>query len=516
MKHLIVCCDGTWNTPEQEENNIPAPTNVVRFYNALAKSDADGGGNPQLAYYHTGVGTEGGFLARTAGGAIGEGLDKNIKSGYAWLARNYEPGDRIHLFGFSRGAYTARSLGGLIGRCGLPRTGDLTSKETWKRVDRAFDKGYRESKLFDTWRSAEWAWFAPGTVPIALIGVWDTVGALGVPDEFGILNLFDDPTRWEFYDTRLGKHVEKARQAVALDEQRASFAPTLWTDDEGNTLNDGVRVKQLWFAGVHCDVGGGYGATGLSDVALRWMIDEATSCGLHFRPKMLAQIKPDHLGALHDSFKGIFKAMPSQPRGLPQFAPGSPDFHPSALERHEAPPITQAPYHTSRTLPNPGDSYVATIFSGEPWNATGLYLEAGVEYEFSAEGEWLDRKIVCGPAGTKDGKFQPAEIAHMVGSFIGKLEGVFQKVSGNTRADFKFTRRVENTPWFALVGVIANGEDPKADGTVGEHQKLLIGAGPLRQKPRRSGYLYAFANDAWHFYDNNRGSVALTVTRISP
>src|ERR1041384_6013331 len=118
MKRLIVCCDGTWNTPEQEENNAPCPTNVVRLFNSLADQDANG--NEQLNYYHPGVGTDGSLLAKTAGGMYGEGLDKNIKSAYSWLANHYEDGDAIYVFGFSRGAYTVRSLSGLIGRCGLP------------------------------------------------------------------------------------------------------------------------------------------------------------------------------------------------------------------------------------------------------------------------------------------------------------------------------------------------------------------------------------------------------------
>src|SRR5471030_2314251 len=106
MKHLVLCCDGTWNTAAQEENNVPAPTNVVKLYNAIAPADALG--REQLKYYHSGVGTEGSFLAKTAGGIVGDGLDKNIQSGWAWIAQFYQPGDLVHIFGFSRGAYTAR------------------------------------------------------------------------------------------------------------------------------------------------------------------------------------------------------------------------------------------------------------------------------------------------------------------------------------------------------------------------------------------------------------------------
>lgn len=117
MRNLIVCADGTWNTPEQKEHDIPIPTNVVRLYNAVAKKSE--GGIKQLKYYHPGVGTDGTWWEKLAGGTVGVGLSKNIRSAYKWLAANYQPGDRIYLFGFSRGAYTVRSLATMISVCGL-------------------------------------------------------------------------------------------------------------------------------------------------------------------------------------------------------------------------------------------------------------------------------------------------------------------------------------------------------------------------------------------------------------
>src|SRR5262245_56530968 len=140
MTKLIVCCDGTWNTPTQEENHLPAPTNVVKLFNALSSVDADE--QEQLKYYHPGVGTEGSFFSKTAGGMWGEGLDKNIESGWAWLAQFYKPKDRIHLFGFSRGAYTARCIGGLLGRYGLPNFEGRSFSQGWEQIKTAYQRGY--------------------------------------------------------------------------------------------------------------------------------------------------------------------------------------------------------------------------------------------------------------------------------------------------------------------------------------------------------------------------------------
>lgn len=516
MKRLIVCSDGTWNTPEQEEDDLPSPTNVVRLRNAVAPADV--AGNRQVVYYHTGVGTEGSVAARMAGGMYGEGLGKNVQSAYAWLGSNYEPGDAIYLFGFSRGAYTVRSLGGFIGRCGLPVLTGLSPAETWKRVDVAFTRGYRKGADPSKWRKDDWAWRDAADVPIHFIGVWDTVGANGVPDDMALLNLLDRADDWRFYDTRLGAHVRQARHALAMDEMRASFTPTLWTDEHGDAIYDDDRIKQRWFPGVHSDVGGGYEASGLSNAALEWMIGEASEAGIAFEERFVSQIRPDAQAPLHDSLKGVFKVLRTRPRNIPDLDDPSSGLHESARARRSRPPITQAPYRSTQKL-SVGEQVTLPVYARDRWNVLGIYLEAGGSYELTAEGEWLDRSIKCGPAGAKDRKFQAGEIAHLAGTLMGKLEGIFRKASGNTRADFLGTRRVEQAPWFSLVGVIANdglGPDtnPQPDGSPTPHQHLTIGAGPYVLDPvEKGGYLYAFANDAWHFYDNNRGSVLLTVKR---
>lgn len=512
MKRLVVCCDGTWNTPDQEQNDLPSPTNVVKLYNAVAPQAS---GVEQQTYYHPGVGTEGPVGARTAGGAYGAGLGENIISAYAWLAVHYESGDHVFLFGFSRGAFTVRSLAGFIGRCGLLDLKGLTPSDAFGRAERAYQEGYRDGNT--DWKPTGWALRATEPVPIHFIGVWDTVGALGIPDDLALLNLLDKPESWRFHDMSLGPSVRYARQAMALDEQRASFTPTLWTDPATRApyLNDD-RVKQLWFPGVHSDVGGGYAESDLSDIALKWMMDEATARGLGFTNKMVAQLRPEPCGVLHNSLQGIFRMLRTRPRNIPRMIDPA-WLHPATIERHDNPPISQAPYHPTRTLAGSQTARVS-VYARDHWNATGLYLEAGNTYELTGSGEWLDSSIPCGPNGMQDGKLHPGELLLAASSFLGGIESLYRRVTGNDRADFWGTRRIESMPWFALVGVIANdgtgAPSPVNDGSPSPHETFLIGEGPVRVAVEKPGYLYAFANDAWAFYGNNRGSLVLTVKRL--
>lgn len=517
MRNLVVCCDGTWNTPEDKHDGVPVPTNVVRLYNALAEANDDG--VAQLKYYHPGVGTDGTWWDKIAGGGMGIGLDKNVQSAYRWLCASYRPKDRIFLFGFSRGAFTVRSLAGMIGRCGLLDLSGQEEKAAWARVRDAYDKGYREQADSAKWRK-DWPVHSSdgkdADVHVFFVGVWDTVGALGVPDDMAILNLIDDPKRYAFHDTTLSNKVEHARHAIALDEKRASFTPTLWTQTQGHS-----DVAQVWFPGVHSDVGGGYPETGLSDGALIWMMQEAGKHKLRFRDGLDQQIRPDPWAVLHDSRTGPFQYLRTQPRAVPYIvgSPAPKDLHRSTLDRHGNPPITQGPYRPSKVLKQ-GEREQVAVFAREPWNETGIYLDAGARYKFEASGEWLDRNIPCGPGGTSDGKFKAGEVVHLAGTLWGKIESTFKKIAQQDAIDFRGTKREERMPWFALVGVVANGGNPKHDGTPEPHETFLIGDGcefPAKagQPLAKSGYLYCYANDAWHFYDNNRGSVALTVTRIA-
>lgn len=514
MRNLIVCCDGTWNTQDDKQGGIPCPTNVVRLYNALADKNAQG--VEQQKYYHPGVGTDGGWWEKLVGGGMGLGLDGNIMSAYRWLGSHYQPGDRIFLFGFSRGAFTVRSLGGMISTCGLLKLTGLPAQDVWSRVETAYKDGYRNHGV-GPW-AGDWAFHQDepgGKVPVYFLGVWDTVGALGVPNDLSILNLLDNPKRYFFHDTELSSIVLNARHAVALDEQRASFAPTLWSK-----IEDRPSVKQVWFPGAHCNVGGGYVEKGLSDGALKWMMDEAGQLGIGFHSGMVAQVAPNPRDVAHDSASGVFKLFRTQPRSIPPitYPAESGLLHQSVLDRQANPPITHGRYHCT-TLLKPGEEKSLSIYAAQHWNDTGLYLEAGARYSFQASGEWLDSNIKCSPTGPAEGKFQAGEVAQWLGSLWGKVEAAYKKITNNKDADFKGTLREEDKPWFALVGAVANGGNPDTDGSPKPPETFLIGAGcefPAQgttiDKP---GYLHCFANDAWDFYGNNRGSVYLTVKRLA-
>ncbi|MGI9002528.1 MAG: DUF2235 domain-containing protein [Pseudonocardia sp.] len=505
MRHLVVCCDGTWNTPDQEKQGVPTPTNVVRLHHAL---DA---GPDQLRYYHPGVGTEAGLINKMRGGALGEGLADNIKSAYSWLATHYQDGDAICMFGFSRGAYTVRSLAGMMAACGLARIpADTRPEERWAEIDRLYHEVYRPPDRDQPTPAAPHQ-----QVPIRFLGVWDTVGALGIPDSFGVLNLFDAGDRHRFHDTKLNPFVAHARHAVALDERRGPFTPTLWDESGMPEPKVDRSVRQRWFSGDHSDVGGGHLQTGLSDGALLWMIDEARACtGLSFRKEMLEQVHPDPCDVLHDSCTGIYLRLSPTPRAIPLIdEQRSTDIvDGSVFIRQARPPIAAGAYRPSRVLAV-GETVSCAVFANEPWNAPGWYLEPG-QYAFEATGEWLDRGVPVGPRGTQDGHFYPTELSQLIGSFAAWWQERFREWTGNTAATFFGTPRTADDPWTALIGVVA-AKELDADGVQQKYQSFMIGDG-CEQRVEQPGYFYAYANDAWGFYDNNKGSVTLTVTRLAP
>jgi uncharacterized protein (DUF2235 family) len=287
-KNIVLCSDGTGNSTIKNRG-----TNVYKLYEAV-DLETPPGEDRQVGFYDDGVGTGALKTLRALGGAFGYGFARNIRQLYAYLCRVYEPGDRIYLFGFSRGAYTVRALAGMIGTCGVLDGDKLSEPELRRLVGEAYDVyrlGYRPQRWHaDALRRAEefrrtHPVHQPGApVRIAFIGVWDTVGAVGLPDDAAlkkvlwVLSGFRIP--W-FKNYRLGDVVDRACHALAIDDERQTFHPVLWDGHRSSGEVD-TRLEQVWFPGVHSNVGGGYVKQGLSLVTLSWMMRHARAAKLRF------------------------------------------------------------------------------------------------------------------------------------------------------------------------------------------------------------------------------------------
>ncbi len=274
-KRLALYLDGTWN---QVSDN----TNIWRFRALFSPASADGW--EQRAYYSTGLGTK--FGERISGGMFGAGIDTAITSAYEWLMEHYAPGDEIFIFGFSRGAYTARSLSGFISKCGLLQSGaplgvnqlfmryrrpkqstirDLIAAQSEGKIDASFEEG--------------WMLKYAQAVPIKFLGVFDTVGALGVPSPWF------HRSAYPFLNTGLRQNNEYAFHALAIDEHRKAFAPTLWSNEGATSAKPRPieRTEQRWFVGAHANVGGGCFNDPLAQLPFKWLARKAEGLGLIFR-----------------------------------------------------------------------------------------------------------------------------------------------------------------------------------------------------------------------------------------
>ncbi len=517
MRDLVVCCDGTWF-------DAVDLSNVRRFHDLLDE--------PVIAKYVPGVGT--GHLVDTLrGGLTGAGLGDALRDGYRFLVDTYRPGDRISLFGFSRGAYTARSLAGLVGRVGIADGHDLDERGRAAAVTWAYERykalkdeareqpGVRRAVPWPgalrTGTGAPPLAYDPGSpdIPIALVGVWDTVGALGIPGYVGVPDLLGSRRRYEFLDVVLDRRIPHARHAVSLDDLRGPFRPTLWAEPVGA----GQDVAQVWFPGDHCDVGGGHADTRLSSGALAWMVDEAEAAvGLPFRPAQRSAIgavaAPD---AVHGTTGGPWGALLEaavQPR--PRAAPL---VHPDRREPGRVADSAYAIQEATRDLPRgrqyrptrtlqPGERAAVTVEAREGWNATGLYLEEGT-YLFEAEGRWSTPFGSSGPEGARRWPL----VGDAFGRVVGLVEQGLRAVVANPEAELAGARREADAPLMVLVGFVANEVTDARGKVTHADEKLVIGRG-RRAPVERAGYFFAYANDAWGCYGNNGGRVVLTVTRL--
>ncbi|MBP2315327.1 DUF2235 domain-containing protein [Azospirillum soli] len=311
-KNVVVCCDGTAN--EFATNR----TNVAKLFFTLVKNPIE-----QAVHYHPGVGTmeppgaltrTGALLTRTAGLAFGYGLDRDVRDAYTFIADTFEDGDKLFLFGFSRGAYTVRAVAALLYMYGLIPKGNAplvpyAVRMMWaiNRLRRKRRPGDADDPRIDEYfrLAADFKVTFSRVCKPHFVGVWDTVSSVG---------WFTSPVSLPY--TTYNSDIAIGRHAVAIDERRAFYRTHLWRlpPDANKHRND---IKQVWFPGVHCDVGGGYpeAESGLSKFPLEWMIAEAEAAGLKVDGGKVATIlgrsrdgyaRPDPDALLHQSMRGLW------------------------------------------------------------------------------------------------------------------------------------------------------------------------------------------------------------------
>lgn len=334
-KNIIFCADGTWNNAGDELDDSAAPSNVFKLFTHLAgkhvskihHSEITGRVTEyeksliidtevlQVSKYINGVGTSRIKLLEILGGAFGFGLIERIARGYTFISRNYAQGDRIYIIGFSRGAYTARALAGLIANKGLLakkfNQGEDASYDMAMQAWFSYRNGIKQSNYQNRLQNMLTAFtnlknfFLQNKVKesdfikdikIEAVAVWDTVGALGIPDFEFADNRAEIRDGFAFADNALNPKVLRGFHAVAIDEMRLLFTPTLWEKRDG--------IQQYLFAGAHADVGGGYKEAGLSDCALKWMIDVLgdAKVGVKFMDSALS-IKGDVAAIAHKEWE---------------------------------------------------------------------------------------------------------------------------------------------------------------------------------------------------------------------
>jgi uncharacterized protein (DUF2235 family) len=330
VKRIVICADGTWNIRDQldKKTNKRHPTNVTKVARAVLPRGSDG--IDQIVYYHDGVGTAGGF-DRFTGGAFGDGIEANIRELYRFLVYNFETNDEIYLFGFSRGAFTVRTLAGFMNKVGLIQK----------------DDDYYVPNLYDCYEqckgpgSPEWTLAFHNIKdprpcpPIRFIGVWDTVGALGAP---GFMGQLLNKNKYQYHDVNLNPCIENAFHALAIDERRKPFAPNIWTRPAGWT----GRLEQAWFAGVHSNVGGGYAPDGLANEALHWVVEKAENLGLEFDGTYLQFFTPCFNSVLQDSMTRMYKLMGPHIRAIGNQLADGEIVHQSAVDRRN---LSESAYH---------------------------------------------------------------------------------------------------------------------------------------------------------------------------
>ncbi|MGE3955497.1 MAG: DUF2235 domain-containing protein [Vicinamibacterales bacterium] len=545
-RNIVICCDGTGNRAEAVDGGRRAVSNVRKFFE-VAKSDVESEWL-QDKWYDDGVGTGtsgesktlstlekvGGWLAANTPAkvlgvlgnirAIGElafgiGITENITQGYAQLVRMYQPGDRIFIVGFSRGAYTARCIADVIDDVGLLR-------QEYVRFAPDIIQLYRYRESPDETVTVRPDLLHTG-VQIEFLGLWDTVASLGVPLwgwSFSIFKLWSNAG----FGVTCIRNCKVIRHALSMDEQRSQFFPTLF--DEA-TPQPGQDIQQRWFRGSHAGVGGGYADTSLSDIALGWMIEEARTCGL----------------ILHDAWDRTVLKRTDQdfyPNPIGQVitelerqkawrvSGAWPRWHPCEVEQSLGYGVldetVQDRAKKSRSLRAadapvcsdelvtlaPGERATVRLLGHLGWNRTGVVMTSGATYRITyVGGVWQDKEMPsCGPAGQ-----DPAG-------------------PGDLRRFLGWGRRVKTARWMELIGHVAHPRQwPNVERgglrllyyllfrepteltrsliPLGRHLKAVGDAVDVTVNAS-GGVFHGYANDWWLAYDNNSGSVTLSVQRL--
>lgn len=302
-KNIVVCCDGTGN--KYGRNN----TNVVHLFEAIVRDDR------QTAFYDPGVGTFSVFgrefpkIGLLLGQGFGYGLTENIEDAYKYLMDAYAPDDRLYLFGFSRGAFTVRCLAGMLKKCGLLERGSLNLVPYASEIYNTHDNDDVAQGFKSTYCRECKPYF---------IGVWDTVGSLG--------HVY---ARKKFFNPRLNSDITFGYQAMAIDEKRKKFPVSIWNEARKAPHQ---TIEQVWFAGVHSDVGGWYDERDLSDISLMWMLEKAEAKGLILREGWRNGLKPNHKGMMHESRVGFWRLWKPVVRQIPENSL----MHESVIQRKNA------------------------------------------------------------------------------------------------------------------------------------------------------------------------------------
>ena len=518
-KRIIVCCDGTWNDLEMRYI-----TNVGRLVQALPSVGSSNGEDvAQLVFYDDGVGADSSGIRKLWQGSLGKGIDNLIYEAYRFISINYEDGDEICLFGFSRGAFTVRSVAGVIGRVGL------VPRKYLKQVPQALD-------FYRTKNANEQAQFKKDysikNPKVTLLGCWDTVGALGIPDKIPLLPIDTIlRRRYQFHDTKLGRHVERAIHAVAIDELRKEFQATLMEKELNNST---TKLIQKWFPGDHCCVGGGsWGKRGLSNRCLVWLLEQATDMGIDLKPDWSllhdrtisdhSIFVPNEMTLLYSKYD---RPMPEELVKWEDIDVTArmrwvehPDYRPSNLKKRFAAELNALDYDLRQPFSEltelaVNESADVRVFAKDKHNETKIKVTSGEKFMIK-----VSRVQVW-----QDGNFDPCDILGWSTDNKDKVPYVhgekadINAIKGRLIKGFRWKLLHPSSDWFELVMKI--GDTPFKGLTI-DKPKHEYESFEIRFTAEASGELVFAANDLSSRnkfvdrYDNNEGWVWLKVTRLS-